>query len=37
MIFICRQDYKMLHELRDKLHGVPFLALTATATERQPL
>lgn len=29
-----RPEYRMLAQLRDKLPGVPFLALTATATER---
>ncbi|TGO09009.1 hypothetical protein BTUL_0183g00250 [Botrytis tulipae] len=29
-----RPDYKNLHELREKYPGVPFIALTATATER---
>ena len=27
-------EYKQLHSLRDLLVGVPFVALTATATER---
>ena len=29
-----RPEYRMLAQLRDKLPGVPFLALTATATEQ---
>ncbi|TGO90334.1 hypothetical protein BPOR_0068g00010 [Botrytis porri] len=29
-----RPDYKNLHELRERYPGVPFIALTATATER---
>ncbi|XP_066391510.1 uncharacterized protein [Miscanthus floridulus] len=29
-----RMEYKQLHSLRDLLVGVPFVALTATATER---
>ncbi|KAF8656550.1 hypothetical protein HU200_060609 [Digitaria exilis] len=29
-----RMEYKQLHLLRDRLEGVPFVALTATATER---
>ncbi|APA06862.1 hypothetical protein sscle_02g016320 [Sclerotinia sclerotiorum 1980 UF-70] len=29
-----RPDYKSLHELRERYPGVPFIALTATATER---
>ncbi|ATZ45906.1 Bcsgs1 [Botrytis cinerea B05.10] len=29
-----RPDYKNLHELRGRYPGVPFIALTATATER---
>ncbi|XP_066343395.1 uncharacterized protein [Miscanthus floridulus] len=29
-----RIEYKMLHRLRAKLSGIPFLALTATATDR---
>ncbi|KAL6657204.1 hypothetical protein ACP70R_004984 [Stipagrostis hirtigluma subsp. patula] len=29
-----RTEYKQLHQLRDRLVGVPFVALTATATER---
>ncbi|GJN33444.1 hypothetical protein PR202_gb22044 [Eleusine coracana subsp. coracana] len=31
---VCRVEYKQLHLLRDLLVGVPFVALTATATER---
>jgi hypothetical protein len=31
---LCRVEYKKLHSLRGLLVGVPFVALTATATER---
>lgn len=35
IIVMCyRQEYKKLHEIRAKLLGVPYIALTATAAER---
>jgi hypothetical protein len=34
LVVVCRTKYKMLNRLRSNLPGIPFVALTATATER---